>query len=183
MGATLNLLRYPDGQGREQRLWLLWGLGLGAVLGALATQVLTWQVEASVQRDAAHRLQEKAEQALRAEQAHQAKVQQLRHERRLLWQGKVQGVLAQQAQAEPIWQTLPQLSLTQGVRWSRLQWVAQRWSLHGQSPDMAAVVRVREGLLTQQGVRSELKTWVAPLSSGEGGFQLEWTWPPQPAKP
>lgn len=180
---AVNLLHYPDGERREWRRWWWGSLGLGALLGVLGMQALTWQMEERMQLHEAKRRQQQATQTAQAEQAREVKVQQQLHERRLRWQSKVQRVFDDQAQAGQMWQILPQLSAQHGLTWSRLQWSADHWTLQGKAADMAAVVRVRESLLAQLGVHSELKTWAIPVPGKAGTFQLEWTWSTQVVKP
>lgn len=99
----MNLLRYPDGEKRELRRWLLLSIALGAVLGALATQALGWHVQDRVQRDTAERQREHAQREALARQAKQARWEEQQHARRLQWQQQAQGVLAQQEQVGQIW--------------------------------------------------------------------------------
>lgn len=183
MGTPINLLRYPDGERRELRRWALMALGAGALLGALGMQVLTWRIQDFVELYAVQRQQEQARLAALLEQARQAKLQQDLHERRLRWQEQVRQMLDQQAQAGRLWQLLSQSGAQQGLTISRLQWSGERWTLQGVAPEMAAVVRMRDDLRTQQGVHSELKTWAAAKNMGGGAFQLEWVWPSASAKP
>jgi hypothetical protein len=180
---VVNLLRYPDGERRELRLWGAFALGVGLVLGALGMQILTWQVEAIVQLNAVEQKREQARRSALAEQARQAKVQQALHERRLQWQKQVSHLLDQQAQAGRLWQLLSQSGAQQGLSFGRLQWSGERWTLQGQAPDMAAVIRMRDALWAEQGVRSELKAWAAAANTSSGSFQLEWVWPSPNAKP
>ncbi|MEY5028689.1 MAG: hypothetical protein RLZ63_1004 [Pseudomonadota bacterium] len=183
MGEVVNLLRYPDGERRELRRWGALALGVGLLLGGLGMQILTWQVEARVQLNAVEQKREQARLSALAEQARQAKVQQALHERRLQWQKQVSKMLDQHAQAARLWQLLSQSGAQQGLTFGRLQWSGERWTLQGQAPDMAAVIRMRDALWAEQGVRGELKTWAAAASTGSGSFQLEWVWPSPNAKP